>query len=264
MKNMLLAVWNYRYFIISSIKTEFRSRFARSKFGGFWMILHPLAQVLIYALVLSQIMKAKLPGIESQYAYPIYLLAGMIGWTLFSEVIGRFINIFIENANLLKKISFPKLSLPLISIGSSLVNYFILLIVMYIVFGFLGHMPLKAILWLPLLIIITLGMSVGLGLFLGTLNVFIRDIGQFMTIVLNFWFWLTPVVYMPSIIPEKFQPFLMANPMTGIIMGYQNILVYNKAPDVGILIYPVIFALLSLLMALVVFKKANEEMTDVL
>ena len=264
MKNMLLAVWNYRYFIISSIKTEFRSRFARSKFGGFWMILHPLAQVLIYALVLSQIMKAKLPGIESQYAYPIYLLAGMIGWTLFSEVIGRFINIFIENANLLKKISFPKLSLPLISIGSSLVNYFILLIVMYIVFGFLGHMPLKAILWLPLLIIITLGMSVGLGLFLGTLNVFIRDIGQFMTIVLNFWFWLTPVVYMPSIIPEKFQPFLMANPMTGVIMGYQNILVYNKTPDMEILIYPAIFALLSLLVALVVFKKANEEMTDVL
>jgi len=231
MKNILLAVWSYRYFIISSIKTEFRSRFARSKFGGFWMILHPLAQVLIYALVLSQIMKAKLPGIDSNYAYPIYLLAGMVGWTLFSEVIGRFINIFIENANLLKKISFPKLSLPLISVGSSLVNYFILLIVMYIVFGFLGHLPVKAILWLPLLIIITLGMAVGLGLFLGTLNVFIRDIGQFMMIVLNFWFWLTPVVYMPSIIPEKFHFILMANPMTGIIMGYQNILVYDKAPE---------------------------------
>ena len=83
---MLLSVWNFRYFILSSIKTEFYSRFARSKFGVFWMVLHPLAQVLIYALVLSQIMTAKLPGIESSYAYPIYLLAGMLGWSLFSEI----------------------------------------------------------------------------------------------------------------------------------------------------------------------------------
>ena len=228
------------------------------------MILHPLAQVLIYALVLSQIMKAKLPGIESQYGYPIYLLAGMAGWTLFSEVLGRFINIFIENANLLKKISFPKLSLPLIGVGSSMLNFSLLLLATDIVFGFLGHFPLKAAIWLPLPILITLGIAVGLGLFLGTLNVFIRDIGQFMTIVMNFWFWLTPVVYMPSIIPQKYHFILAANPMTAIIISYQNIMVYNKMPDLSSLIYPSLFAFVCLILALIVFKKANEEMTDVL
>ena len=264
MKKMLLAVWAYRFFIISSIKTEFRSRFARSKLGGFWMILHPLAQVLVYALILSQIMKAKLPGIESQYAYPIYILAGMVAWTLFSDILNRFLSIFIDNGNLLKKVSFPKLALPLISIGSALVNFILLLTTMFIVLGFLGHFPYHALHWLPLLILLTLGLATGIGLFLGTLNVFIRDIGQIMVVILNFWFWLTPIVYMLSIVPEKYHWLIMLNPMTGIILGYQNILVYDKIPDMSVLLYPMILTLVMLLLALVTFKKANEEMADVL
>lgn len=228
------------------------------------MILHPLAQVLMYALILSQIMQAKLPGIESQYAYPIYLIAGLVGWTLFIDIFNRSLTIFIDNANLLKKMSFPKLTLPLIAIGTALVNFFSLFIVMYIVFIFLGHIPYHALYWIPLLVLITLSLSVGLGLFLGILNVFIRDIGQIMTIILQFWFWLTPIVYMSSIIPEKYQDLLLLNPMTGIIMGYHNILVYDNAPQVDLLFYPALCAIIGLILAIVIFKKANEEMADVL
>ena len=261
---MIRAIWAYRFFILSSIKTEFRSRFARSKLGGFWMVLHPLAQVLVYALILSQIMKAKLPGVESQYAYPIYILSGMVGWTLFSEIVGRLLNVFIENANLLKKMVFPKLALPLITIGSSLVNFIILFLMMYVVFGFLGHLPYHSIYWMPLLVAITIALGVGIGLFFGVLNVFIRDIGQVMNIVLQFWFWLTPIVYMTSIIPQKYHSLLMLNPMTGIVMGYQNVLLYDKAPDLKLLIYPSIVAIVFLVLALFIYKKANEDMADVL
>jgi lipopolysaccharide transport system permease protein len=264
MMRIFQAVWSYRYFILSSIETEFRSRFARSKLGGLWMLLHPLAQVLIYALVLSQIMSAKLPGIESQYAYPIYLLAGMLGWTLFSEILTRLLTVFIDNGNLLKKMAFPKLALPLIAIGSALINFTLLFLIMFIVFAFLGHMPLHAIYWLPILILITIGLSIGIGLILGTINVFIRDIGQAMTIILQFWFWLTPIVYMPSIIPEKYQGLLMMNPMTGIIMGYQSVLVYDKTPDAGLLIYPAIVAAATMVLAMIIFRRASEEMADVL
>jgi lipopolysaccharide transport system permease protein len=228
------------------------------------MVLHPLAQVLVYALILSQIMKAKLPGVESQYAYPIYILSGMVGWTLFSEIVGRLLNVFIENANLLKKMVFPKLALPLITIGSSLVNFIILFLMMYVVFGFLGHLPYHSIYWMPLLVAITIALGVGIGLFFGVLNVFIRDIGQVMNIVLQFWFWLTPIVYMTSIIPQKYHSLLMLNPMTGIVMGYQNVLLYDKAPDLKLLIYPSMVAVVFLVLALFIYKKANEDMADVL
>ena len=264
MRRIFLAVWAYRFFIISSIKTEFKSRFVRSKFGGLWMVLHPLALVLVYALILSQIMTAKLPGVATQYAYPIYILAGMVGWTLFSEIFGRSLTVFIDNGNLIKKMAFPKLALPLITIGSAFVNFLLLFVMMFVVFGFLGHLPFHALHWIPLLVILTVGLALGMGLFFGILNVFIRDIGQVMNIVLQFWFWLTPIVYMMSIVPEKYHWMFMFNPMTGISMGYQNILLYDKAPELSILIYPSIFAFVFLVLAMIIFKKANEEMADVL
>ncbi|EGR0581297.1 ABC transporter permease [Vibrio cholerae] len=264
MKRVLLPLWAYRYFVLSSIRTEFRSRFARSKLGGLWMILNPLAMVLIYALILSQIMSAKLPGITTRYAYPIYLLSGVIGWTLFSEVLGRCLNIFIDNGNLLKKMLFPKLALPLIVIGSGLVNFVLMFLAMFIVFGFLGHLPFHALHWIPLLVVITLGLAVGIGLFCGVLNVFMRDVGQIMNVVLQFWFWLTPIVYMLTIVPTKYIWLIKLNPMTGLVMGYHNVLLYNKAPDLTELIYPTFFAVFSLILAVVIFRKASEEMADVL
>jgi len=261
---MLSAVWAYRYFIISSIRSELKSRFARSKLGALWMVLHPLAQVLVYALVLSQVMRAKIPAVETQYAYPIYLLSGIIAWTLFAEILQRSLNIFIVNGNLMKKMRFPKLVLPLIVIGTALVNFMIFLVVMFVVFAALGHFPYHALYWLPLLVLLTIALASGIGLFLGTLNVFIRDIGQFTEVMMQFWFWLTPVVYMISIVPEQFRPLIYLNPMTGIVLGFQNVLLYDKAPDISLLVYPTIFALISLGAALIVFYKAREEMADVL
>ena len=264
MKRIFRDIWAYRYFILSSIKTEFRSRFARSKFGALWMIFHPLAQVLIYALVLSAVLKAKLPGIDSQYAYAIYLMAGMVGWTLFMDIASRMLTVFIDNGNLIQKMSFPKLALPLIIIGSSLVNFFLLFMAMIVVFAFLGHFTLSALIWIPLLMIITMALGIGVGLTLGILNVFIRDIGQVMTIIFQFWFWLTPVVYASSMIPQEYRYLLLFNPMTGIIEGYHSILVYGKTPLFSLLIYPSILALFFLVFSLFLYHKSNKEMADLL
>lgn len=262
--NQIRIIWIYRFFIFSSIKTEFKSRFVRSRLGGVWMILNPLAQVAIYALILSTVLSAKLPGINNQYAYAIYLMAGTLGWSLFSEVFGRSLNIFIENGNLIKKMAFPKLALPLIVTGSALVNNLLLFLAVLIVFGLLGHLPTLELLWLPLLIILTLALALGLGLMFGIVNVFIRDIGQIMPIVLQFWFWLTPIVYVSNILPQNYQQILLYNPMTGIVLGYQNIMVYNKAIDLDLLIYPMIIAIVSMALALFMYLKANEEMADAL
>lgn len=174
------------------------------------------------------------------------------------------LNVFIDNGNLLKKVAFPKLALPLIVIGSGMVNFVMMLITMFVVFGFLGHLPYHSLIWLPLLIFITLGLAVGIGLFFGVLNVFIRDIGQFINVVLQFWFWLTPIVYMVSIVPDKYHWVLMLNPMTGVTMGYHSVLLYDTAPDLNLLVYPSLFAFGSLLLAMVIFNKASEEMADVL
>ncbi len=258
------AIWAYRYFIMSSIMTEFKSRFARSKLGGIWMIIHPLTQVAIYALVLSAVLSAKLPGIESHYAYAIYLMAGILSWNLFSEVFIRCLTMFVDNGNLLKKMSFPKIALPIIIVGSALVNNILLFLAIIFVFGLLGHTITIAIVYLPIVVFITLLLALGLGLMFGVLNVFIRDIGQMMQIILQFWFWLTPIVYIASIIPEKYSVWMQFNPMYGIATAYQSISVYGESPLLSALIYPICLALLALGTALWIYYKANEEMADVL
>jgi lipopolysaccharide transport system permease protein len=262
---MLRGLWAYRGFVLSSIKNEFISRFARSKLGGFWMILQPLSQVLIYALILSAVLSAKLPGIESQYAYAIYLTAGFLGWTLFSEIISRCLNLFIEQGNLMKKMKFPKITLPAIVVGSSLLNNVMLLLAILAVFAFLGQLPTVQILWLPMLTLAMVALALGAGLVLGIINVFIRDIGQAVPILLQLMFWFTPIVYPISIIPEGLQQLVKTfNPIYPIIRGYQDVLVYGQAPHLGQVVIIMTVGLVILAFGLFLFRRASAEMVDAL
>lgn len=264
MKTMLLAVWGYRYFILSSIVTEFRTRFARSRLGGLWMILNPLAQVTIYAVALSAVLAAKLPGVSGPYAYALYLLAGMSGWSLFTEVMSRSLTVFVDNGNLLKKISFPKLTLPLIVVGSAVISNLLLLGAVLVVFALLGQTPGSSIAWIPLLMLITLSLAVGMGMILGVLNVFMRDVAQIVPVTIQFWFWLTPVVYTIQMVPERYTGWLMLNPMSGVVLAYQSVLVTQTSPNIATLVYPTLFGMVSMIIALIMYKGANSEMADVL
>lgn len=264
MKGMLLAVWRYRFFVFSSIKTELRSKFVRSSLGGLWMILNPLSQVLIFAFVLSAILSARLPGIDNQYAYAIYLMAGTLGWSLFAEIVNRCLTLFIDNGNILKKLVFPKIALPLIVTGSALVNNALLFIAILLIFGVLGHWPGAALIWLPVLMVVNIALALGLGLAFGVLNVFMRDIGQIVPVIMQFMYWFTPIVYMASIIPEQYQNWLGYNPMIPIITGYQNVLLYNKDPDLAGLGVIALISIALLAFSLLLFRKASPEMVDLL
>lgn len=262
MKDIILAAWRYRFFIATSIKTELRAKFIRSRLGGLWMILNPLAQVLIFTFVLSAVLSAKLPGIDNRHAYAIYLMAGTLGWSLFAEILNRCLTLFIENGNILKKLAFPKIALPLIVIGSALVNNFLLFIAILFIFGILGHSPGIALIWMPVLMVITVAFAVGLGLGLGVLNVFIRDIGQIVPVVMQFLFWFTPVVYMVNIIPEQYRGWLVFNPLIPIVTGYQDVMLFDRSPNWVSLSVTAGFSAVLLALSLLLFRKANAEMVD--
>lgn len=264
MLGMLKAIWNYRYFIFSSIKNELRSRFIRSKLGALWMIIHPLAQVLIFALILSEVLSAKLPGVDNKYAYSLYLMAGTLGWSLFAETINKCVGLFVDNANMLKKMSFPRICLPLIAAGTTLVNNVLLLVAIFGVFAVLGHLPGSEVVWLPILIAVTLLLALSLGMILGVLNVFMRDIGQVVPVILQALFWMTPVVYMLSILPESYRRIFSLNPLYPLITSYQNVLVFNRPPLFRELAVLVCVSLVMLLAGLVMFRRASSEMVDVL
>lgn len=264
MRSFIHGLWLWRHFVVSSVQQEFRSRFSRSLLGGFWMLLHPLAMALIYTLVLSAVLSAKLPGIDSRYAYALYLLSGMLGWTLFMDLVQRCLGLFIENSNQIKKINFPHATLPLIAAGSCLVNYAILLLVVLTVFLLAGELHWLALLWLPVLSVLMLAFTLGLGLLLGVLNVFIRDLGQAMAIILQLLFWFTPIVYPANILPGVLQKWVVVNPLYHLITAYHQVLAYKQSPDLLPLFFVALVAVFLLAASFLLYRKASPEMVDML
>lgn len=264
MKALLLSLWRFRHFMLSSIKAEFRGRFARSKLGALWMILNPLAQATIFAIVLSEFLGARLPNSSNKADYPIYLMAGTAAWGLFAEIVNRSTTVFIDYANTLKKIAFPRLCLPMIVGGSALVNHLLLLLAMVVVFAFFGHFPQWS--WLSILLgtLLIIMFAFGLGIILGLLNVFSRDVGQVMGIVMQLWFWLTPVVYTASSLPPQFRFLAEINPMAGLVAIYQNALLKGELPVWSSLATPFLSAALLFLFSFWIFRRASADLVDAL
>ncbi len=259
---MLKALWAYRGFILGSVRREFQAKYSNSLLGAAWTVINPLAMIVVYTVVFSQIMRAKLPGVDSQFAYSIYLCAGVLTWTFFSETVSRAQNVFLENANLLKKISFPRLCLPVIVVANSSLNFAIIFGLFTIFLIASGSFPGWVYLAMFPLLVIQILFSVGLGITLGVLNVFFRDVGQLFGVVLQFWFWLTPVVYPINILPVIVRDALRYNPMTNLITSYQGILVNGQWPDWSTLWPLTMLALLLCFWGMHLFRKHAGEIAD--
>lgn len=226
------------------------------------MIIHPLSQVAIFALILSNVLAARLQGITDKNGYALYLMAGTLCWNLFSEIISRCLNLFIEQGNLLKKIRFPRIALPVIVIGSSLVNNVLLFTSILGIFALLGHLPTSQVLWVPLLMVGVVFLATGFGLILGVLNVFIRDIGQVVPVLLQILFWFTPIVYPLPTIPESYRHWIALNPIFPLVRAYQEVLVFDHAPDWMSLGPTALLGVLLSLLGLGLFRRASPELVD--
>lgn len=242
----LTTIWKYRGFISGSIKRELQSKYSRSLLGGLWTIISPLSMILVYTVIFSAIMQARLPSPSFQRhgGYGIYLCAGILPWGLFAEIINRSTTMFIDNAEILKKLSFPRLSLPIIVLLNSLINFgtiFTLFLAYLIISGNFPGLCFTAV--VPLTILLA-AFAMGLGITMGIMNVFFRDVGQLSSIALQFWFWLTPIVYTLEILPDWAQKLVAINPIAAIISGYQKVIVTGSWPNWSSLMYPAVMSIL--------------------
>lgn len=261
---MLRALWQFRYFVLASIHGELKARFARSYLGGFWFILQPLAQAIIFSVVLSEVLGARLSQTGSKSDYAIFVLSGMAAWGFFLEIMNRSLTIFTDHAAVMKKIAFPKLCLPMIVLGTALVNHCMVLAASIFLFIVLGHLPGWAWLCLPLGIVLIAGFAFSIGLIIGLFNVFSRDVGQVVGILLQIWFWLTPIAYPPGTLPAGMRWVTDFNPLTPLIAIYQKALLMYQWPELSGLLYPVVLMSILLPMAFILFRRASPELVDVL
>jgi lipopolysaccharide transport system permease protein len=259
---MLRSLLAYRGFILGSVKREFQAKYRNSLLGATWSVLNPLAMIVVYTVIFSQLMQSKLPGVDSAFSYSIYLCAGSLTWGLFSEITSRGQNVFLENASLLKKLTFPRLCLPIVVVINAGLNFAIVFGLFTLFLLVSGNFPGLAYLALFPLLAILMVFAIGLGVTLGVLNVFFRDVGQFFGIFLQFWFWFTPIVYASTVLPERVQSLMSLNPMASLMAAFQGVLVQGVWPNWENLLYPSLVALFLCATGIRLFLRHAGDMVD--
>jgi len=267
---MFRSLWQYRGFVWGSVLREFNGKYRESLFGAFWAVAGPfwavagpLTMIVIYTVGFAQLMRPTLPGHESTpFAFSIYLWAGVIAWNLFAEMLGRLNNVFLESGNLIKKANFPRICLPIIVILSAFINFSILLGIYLLFLAIIGHWPGWTILAAIPLLVLQLLFTMGLGVALGTLNVFFRDVGQITGVVLQFWFWLTPIVYTLQALPEGARAVMRFNPLLSLIGAWQTVFLDRDWPDFASLLPLAMLTLLMLWLGAWLFLGRVGELVD--
>jgi len=265
MFGLVRDIWHYRDFVRGSIRREIATQYRGSLLGATWVLIGPTAMILIYTLVFSQVMRSRLAGVDSTFGYSIFLCAGLLPWTYFTESLGRLQAVFVANSNLMKKATFPRICLPVIALGTATFNFAVIgtlfLIFLLVSGSFPGPVLLAA---LPALAV-QVALAMGLGMLAATLNVFFRDVGQAVTLALQFWFWLTPIVYPLGSLPGWAQSVLAWNPMAVLVAHYQSVLVYRRMPDLASwtgLGWVAALALFALWLGLATYRRRVGELVD--
>ncbi len=257
-----LIIQNFSLFL-TFLKRDIKSRFAGSIGGFLWLFITPLSNILVYTFLFGFILKIKLSSkIIGTENFAIFLLAGIFLWLAFSESILQSLNVLINNSNIITKVYFPVNILPVTSVSSSfiinLLGFFLFLI--YLLFK--GYLSVYW-LFLPIYILLLFIFTIGLSALLSALTVFIRDIHQFVNIILFVWFYATPIIYPYNVLPVKLQKLEILNPIFPFTEGFKTSLL-KSAVNYKFLILSFIYAIISYLLGTFVFEKLKKSFADVL
>ena len=261
------SLWHNRQLILQMTKREVVGRYQGSAFGLAWSFLNPVFMLVVYTFVFSEIFKSRWGGVggdDSKTQFAVVLFVGMIVLSLFSEVLNRAPGLIVSNVNYVKKVVFPIEILPTIAMGAALFHSLISLAVLLTAFALFNGYLNWTVIFLPLVFLPLVILIIGLAWMLASLGVFLRDVGQSIGIVTTVLMFLSPVFYPVTAVPERFRPFIMANPLTFIIEQARDVLIWGHLPNwLGLGIYT-FFAIVIAWTGFAWFQKTRKGFADVL
>ncbi|MDD2822988.1 MAG: ABC transporter permease [Candidatus Daviesbacteria bacterium] len=258
LKELATPFLTHKYLLFQLTQRSIKARYKQSIIGYAWVLINPLAQLLVYTFVFSVIFKFPTNNIP----YPVFLFAGLLPWIYMQNVLASATTSLVDNADLIRKVYFPREILIYSVVLSKTVDFVFALSLLFI-FMVVYHIPigLTTLYIIPLFIIQIILMS-GLSLFFSTFNLFYRDIQYLVTLLLLLWTYLTPVVYALSLVPEKYISIYKLNPMVGIIEGYRSAL-FNLAFDTGTICWSLIISVFIFVISYIFFKKSEKVFADI-
>lgn len=253
----LKDVYEYKDMIFSLVKRELRGRYQKSVLGMLWTFLNPLCQILVYTFVFSIIFENNMEN------YYIYLTVGMIPWTFFSEALGQGTGSIVSNADMTKKIYFPREALTIASVTAKFVNMLLSFVIVFL-FVFISGIGvnLQALVWLIPIMMAEYLVALGFTLFFSAITVYLRDMEYIVGVLLMAWIWATPIMYTLEGRSEWIVNLLKINPMTNIILAYQSVLYYKTIPDVFSVVGVLLVGIVLLIIGEVVFVRLEGNFAE--
>ncbi len=230
MRELVWGLCRSRQVIGSFVRRDLRGRYAGSLMGVFWSVVHPLALLLLYSFVFAIAIRIPLPPEEGTPYFAFFLATGLFPWIGFQEAVSRSSTAVAEHANLIKRAAFPSEILPVYLVLSSFLHQVIGLALLLLVMAVVGQPLHVAALGLPGVFLLQLLWTCGLAWFFAAATVFFRDLQQLLSVGLTMWFFLTPIAYPASILPEAYRFLLTGNPVYHLIEAYRSLLLRGEFP----------------------------------
>ncbi len=255
----LKDLWEYRELLYFLVWRDIKVRYKQTVLGAAWAVLQPLLTMLVFTVIFGRLAKVPSDGIP----YPVFAYTALLPWQLFAFALTESSNSLVTNKNLLTKVYFPRLIVPMASVFAGLVDFAIAFLLLGGLMVIYHVKPSMAAAWLPVFLLMTIATALSVGLWLSALNVKFRDVRYLIPFLTQFWMYATPVAYPSSLVPEPWREWYGLNPMAGVVEGFRWALL-GKSGDPGLLVWVSVAAVLLLLTGgLYYFRRTEATFADI-
>ncbi len=252
-------LWEYRELLYFLVWRDIKVRYKQTALGVLWVVLQPVVATVIFTVVFGQL--AKVPS--GNLPYPLFAFAALLPWNYFAGALNRSGTSLVNSANLITKIYFPRLIIPMAGVINGLVDFGISLIVLVGLMVYYGVTPNAAVLLLPFFLLMAIGTALGVSLWLAALGVQYRDVNYLLPFLVQVWMYATPVVYPASLFPDRWRPLLGLNPMAGVVEGFRWALTGSGDPPSLMLFVSIAIIAMLLVSGLMFFRNTERTFADV-
>lgn len=254
----LVEVWQYRELLYFLSWRDIKVRYKQTALGAAWAIIQPVLTMAVFSLFFGKLANMPSDGIP----YPLFTYAALVPWMFFANGLIQSSNSLVQNANMLKKIYFPRLIIPISTIVSGAVDFMLAFVLLLFMMGIYGIAPTVNVVWLPFLLVLGISTALGVGLWLSALNVQFRDVRYVIPFLTQFWLFATPIAYPSSLLPEPWRTVYGLNPMVGVVEGFRWALLGTQtAPGLTVAISAVV-SLTLLTSGFFYFKRMEKTFAD--
>jgi len=254
----LQELWAYRELLYFLIWRDIKVRYKQTALGAAWAIIQPLFTMVVFSLFFGRLAKVPSDGIP----YPVFSFAALVPWTFFANGLSQSANSLVTSQNLIKKVYFPRLTIPIASVLSGLVDFVLAFAMLLALMLYYGIVPTVDVVWLPAFLLLALVTSLGVSLWLAALNVEFRDVRHIVPFIVQFWLFATPIAYPSSLLEEPWRTVYGINPMVGVVEGFRWALLGTgtaPGPLVGV---SSVVALATLISGAFYFRRLEKTFAD--